>query len=84
MALLPIGVASRSCGNDGLAFCAGCDGSPGRDGAPVTGLAFGDGGMARPNLGVRAPPFDRLPGMGGRSNGAGEDIIGTGGGLVGV
>jgi hypothetical protein len=31
--------------------------------------------MARPNLGVRAPAF-RLPGIGGRSKGAGEDILG--------
>lgn len=31
--------------------------------------------MARPNLGVRAPVF-RLPGIGGRSKGAGEDILG--------
>jgi hypothetical protein len=31
--------------------------------------------MARPILGVRAPVF-RLPGIGGRSKGAGEDILG--------
>ena len=34
--------------------------------------------MARPNLGVLAPLFCRLPGMGGRSKGAGEDILGCG------
>jgi len=39
------------------------------------GLTFGEGGMARPNLGVRAPVF-RLPGIGGRNKGAGEDIFG--------
>lgn len=39
-----------------------------------TGLAFGDGGMARPNLGAARP---RLPGMAGRRRGAGEFIIGT-------
>lgn len=50
------------------------------------GLALGEGGMARPNLGVRAPLFPRLPGIGGRSNGtfgafdkgAGDDILGNG------
>lgn len=39
-----------------------------------TGLAFGDGGMARPNLGAARP---RLPGMAGRRRGAGEFMIGT-------
>ncbi len=43
---------------------------------PPAGFAFGDGGMARPNLGVLVPPFARLPGIGGRSNGAGEDMLG--------
>lgn len=42
------------------------------------GLAFGEGGMARPNLGVLAPLFCRLPGIGGRSKGAGDDILGAG------
>lgn len=32
--------------------------------------------MARPSLGVLAPPFCRPPGIGGRSSGAGEDIAG--------
>jgi len=43
----------------------------------LTGFAFGEGGMASPNLGVLAPPFDRLPGIGGRSKGAGEDMLGS-------
>jgi hypothetical protein len=33
--------------------------------------------MASPNLGVLAPPFDLLPGIGGRSKGAGEDMMGS-------
>lgn len=37
---------------------------------------MGDGGMARPSLGVRAPP-GREPGIAGRRRGAGEDIMGT-------
>jgi hypothetical protein len=32
--------------------------------------------MARPSLGVRAPP-GRLPGIAGRRRGAGEAIVGT-------
>lgn len=44
----------------------------------LTGFALGEGGMARPNLGVLAPPFCRLPGIGGRNNGAGEDMLGNG------
>ena len=54
-----------SCGRDG----PGC-------GAP-TGLTVGDGGMARPSLGVR-PPLGRVPARAGRSRGAGADIMGTG------
>lgn len=59
----------------------------------MTGLALGEGGMARPNLGVLAPLFPRLPGIGGRSNGtfgeldmgAGDDILGCGkGSRVGI
>lgn len=34
--------------------------------------------MARPNLGVRVPLLCRPPGIGGRSKGAGEDILGDG------
>ena len=67
MAVLPMGVATFKvgrCGRDG----PGC-------GAP-TGLTFGDGGMARPNLGVR-PPLGRAPARAGR-RGAGVDIMGTG------
>jgi hypothetical protein len=32
--------------------------------------------MASPSLGALEPLFGRLPGIGGRSNGAGEDILG--------
>lgn len=42
----------------------------------LTGFAFGEGGIARPNLGVLAPPALRPPGIGGRSKGAGDDILG--------
>ena len=42
------------------------------------GLTLGEGGMASPNLGVLVPLFCRPPGIGGRSNGAGEDILGCG------
>jgi hypothetical protein len=52
------------------------DNAPG-GGPPWMGLTFGEGGMARPSLGVRGAPFCRPPGMGGRRRGAGEDILGT-------
>lgn len=41
----------------------------------MTGLTDGEGGIARPSLGVRVPLFCLLPGIGGRSRGAGEDIL---------
>lgn len=63
---LPIGVARCRVGRGGLAG--------GWIVRLPTGLAFGDGGMARPNLGAARP---RLPGMAGRRRGAGEFIIGT-------
>lgn len=44
---------------------------------PPTGFAFGEGGMARPSLGVRAPPPGLEPGMAGRRRGTGEFIMGT-------
>lgn len=44
---------------------------------PPTGFAFGEGGIARPSLGVRAPPPDLPPGMAGRRRGTGEFIMGT-------
>jgi hypothetical protein len=53
---------------------AGLDGAA-WPGCGPTALTLGDGGIARPNLGVRAPP--RPPPRAGRSKGAGEDIIGT-------
>ena len=38
----------------------------------MTGFWLGEGGMAKPRRGVRAPPLFRevLPGIGGRSRGA--------------
>ena len=47
-----------------------------RSGIVFTGRAFGDGGMARPSRGVRAPVL-REPGIGGRSSGAGLDMNGV-------
>ena len=72
--LFPFGVASCNRGREGLdPICPGiCKDRPG---GPA-GLALGDGGIARPSLGVLAPLFCRLPGIGGRSKGAGEDIFG--------
>lgn len=42
---------------------------------PLTGFALGDGGIARPNRGTLGPLPPLLPGIGGRSNGAGEDML---------
>lgn len=57
----------------GVARCS--VGRGGLEGAAIgwlpTGLALGDGGIARPSLGVRAPPF-LAPGMAGRRRGTGE------------
>ncbi len=67
--VLPIGVARcnvGSCGRPGAA-------AP----APPTGFTLGDGGIASPNLGVRAPP-GLPPPRAGRSKGAGEDMVGMG------
>lgn len=64
-----MGVARCSVGSGGLA-AAGCPGW-----AP-TALTFGEGGIARPSLGVRAPP--RAPGMAGRRRGTGDAIWGAG------
>ena len=74
-----MGVASCNRGREGLEpICPGiCKDRPPGCGPLLTGLTFGEGGIARPNLGVLAPPF-RLPGIGGRSKGAGEDILGCG------
>ena len=49
--------------------------------AAPTGLTLGDGGMAKPNLGVRAPPG--RPPSAGRS-GAGDDIMAMGADVGGV
>lgn len=40
--------------------------------AGFKGLAFGDGGIARPSLGVRDALVFLLPGIGGLRSGAGE------------
>lgn len=80
VALLPIGVAKRSCGGagreEGRCICA----SGGRLGTEllVTGFWEGDGGIASPSRGVRGPPLlrPRPPGTGGLRRGAGEDVGG--------
>jgi hypothetical protein len=41
----------------------------------VTGRTLGLGGMARPRFGLRLALLLRDPGMGGRSSGAGLDIV---------
>ena len=75
--MLPIGVANCNLGSDGLDPIAPgiCSERPAGAGPPLTGLTLGEGGMASPNLGVLAPLW-RPPGIGGRNNGAGEDIAG--------
>ena len=77
-----MGVANCSRGSEGLEDIAPgiCKDRAAGCGPPLTGLAFGEGGMASPNLGVLMPLFCRLPGIGGRSKGAGEDILGSGNG----
>jgi hypothetical protein len=75
---VPMGVANLSCG--GVGRDAGrCNWGISGTGAgafsfPFTGLMFGDGGIARPSRGVRAPLLLRPPGTGGRSSGAGDDM----------
>lgn len=68
-----MGVARCRVGKGPLdgAACPGCG---------PTALTLGEGGIARPNLGVRAPP--RPPPRAGRRKGAGEDIVGTEDGVV--
>lgn len=73
--LLPSGVANRSWGGAGRDELG--RGTVFRDGtsgmlAPLFDTAFwlGDGGMARPRRGARAPLL--FPGMGGRKSGAGD------------
>lgn len=39
----------------------------------MTGLALGDGGIPKDSFGVREPLLLRDPGIGGRSNGAGDE-----------
>jgi hypothetical protein len=66
----PMGVARRRAGGMGRAL-TGC---PSLE-PFMTGLAFGDGGMDRPRRGVRAPPWERPPGTGGRRRGT-VDMVG--------
>jgi hypothetical protein len=69
---VPIGVASLSDGGAGLWR----GGTSALLVAPLTtGRAFGDGGIARPSLGVRVPLALREPGMGGLRRGAGADMV---------
>lgn len=42
--------------------------------AGLTGLEWGEGGIARPSFGVREPLVFLLPGIGGLNSGAGEAI----------
>lgn len=43
---------------------------------PATGFWLGEGGMASPSRGVRAPEVFRFaPGIGGRRRGTGDDIM---------
>lgn len=75
----PMGVAIRNAGSCGLP-------SIGTSEVPfTTGRTFGLGGMARPRAGLRGPLF-LPPGVGSRSKGtgAGLDIVGCGGGSVGL
>lgn len=55
------------------------------DKAGFKGRALGEGGMAKPSLGVLALLWFRLPGIGGLRSGAGEDMLieFTGGGRRG-
>jgi hypothetical protein len=65
--VLPIGVARCRIGRGGR-----LDWLP----AP-SGFTFGEGGMASPSRGVRAPLEERAPGMAGRRRGTGLDMFGT-------
>lgn len=81
-----MGVASFSCGNEGFAailpgICMASAGGIVRAfplPVPLTGLALGDGGIARPNLGMLGPGLERAPRGAGRSSGAGVVMRGTG------
>lgn len=65
---LPMGVARCKVGKGGLEGAAAW---------PPTALTLGDGGIDKPNLGVRAP-LGLEPGMAGRRSGAGEASCGIG------
>lgn len=78
MAVVPIGVANDNFGGGGRPDC--CEGNPDICTALFNGLTLGEGGIASPNLGVRLPLDCLPPGIGGRSKGAGEDMLD--GGLV--
>ncbi len=70
----PMGVANETFGappldaNENLGISAGCAASG------PTGLAFGEGGMARPSF-IPGPPRPFPPGCGGRRRGTGDDIV---------
>ena len=78
VALLPIGVASRSCGGAGLVKGREIWEIGGSEGAAslelfVTDFWPGEGGIAKPSRGARGPEFlGVLPGIGGRRRGAGD------------
>ena len=79
VALLPLGVASRSCGGAGREEGLETGWRGGMSGTvalPVTGFWLGDGGIASPRRGVLGPLLLRAPpGTGGRSRGTWEDIF---------
>ena len=83
---LPRGVARRNCGGAGRPDGGACKGgTPGAVALLPTGRWLGEGGMARPSCGVRAPPRRLAPGTGGRRRGAGDEGGGgdmSGGGLT--
>lgn len=76
--LLPFGVASRSeggVGRDEGRWTEARGGRLGIEGLSVSGFWLGEGGIASPRRGVRAPPALLLPpGIGGRSSGTGEGL----------
>jgi hypothetical protein len=81
----PCGVASDSFGREGrddvweiLDNWEMLDSWETLDTALFIGLTFGEGGMARPNLGVRVPLLCRPPAIVGRRRGTGEAMLGAG------
>lgn len=76
--LLPFGVASRSeggVGRDEGRWMEARGGILGIEGLSASGFWLGEGGIASPRRGARAPPALLLPpGIGGRRSGAGEGL----------